>query len=118
MTFEQLRERAEAMGFKFEWREWVPDGYIEDEDGNDTNRLITKKDTAWKVTFPRDYPRPFTMIEVSTGSEASMGRSLQLSLDEYNKREEIWAEDKKVSEGNVKAVKAWGEMLKKSKEII
>ena len=109
MTFEQLKKEAEAMGFEFRWTEWVPNGYIEDEDGNDTSRLITKKSTAWKVTFPPDYPRPFTMVEVSTGTEASMIRSLQHSIDEYNKREEIWAEDKRMSEANIKAMRAFKE---------
>ena len=102
MTFEQLKKQAEDMGFKFEWREWVPDGYIEDEDGNDTRRLITKKATAWKLTFPADYPRPFTMHEVS--KEASMIRSLQHSIDEYNRREELWAEDKRISEETVRGM--------------
>ncbi len=107
--FNELKTEAERMGFKFEWREWVPDGYIEDEEGNDTKRLITKRDTAWKITFPPDYPRPFTMIEVSTGNEASMIRSLQHSIDEYNRREEIYAENKRVSEETKKAMQAFNE---------
>ena len=112
MAFEQLKRHAETLGFKFEWREWIPDGYIEDEDSNDTKHPITKKDTAWKVTFPPDYPRPFTMIQVSTEDEASMAKSLQFNIDEYNRREEIWADNKRMSEANIRAVKAVGEMLK------
>jgi len=111
LTFEQLKAQAEAIGFKFEWIEWIPDGYIEDEDGNDTSRRITQKDTAWKVTFPPAYPRPFTMIGVSEESEESMVRHLQSAIDEYNRREEIWAENKRVSEATVQAVKALGEMF-------
>ncbi len=111
MTFEQLKKEAEAMGFKFRWTEWVPDGYIEDEDGNDTSRLITKKDTAWKVTFPPDYPRPFNMIYTSEETEASIIKSLQFAIDEYNRREEIWAEEKRMSDANVKAMQAFKEKL-------
>jgi len=113
MSFDELKAKMEKMGFKFEWREWVPDGYIEDEDGYDTNRRITKKETAWKVTFPPDYPRPFTMVQVSTEDETSMVRSLQFNLDEYNKREEIWAEDKRTSEATVKAMEAFKEKFGK-----
>lgn len=111
MTFEQLKTEAEAMGFKFDWRAWVPDGYVEDEDGNDTNRPITKKDTAWKVTFPPAYPRPFTMIGVSGEDEESMIRSLQFVIEEYNRREEIWAENKRVSEENVRVMNAFAKKL-------
>jgi len=109
MTFEQLKAQAEEIGFRFELQTWIPDGYVEDEDGNDTNRLITKKDTAWKVTFPFDYPRPFTMIGVSYEDEESMIRSLQYAIDEYNRREEIWAENKRVSDENIRAMQAFGE---------
>ena len=105
MDFEQLKGQAERLGFKFEWREWIPDGYVEDEAGNVTKRLITKKETAWKVTFPPDYPRPSTMIGVSTEDEVSILRSLQHALNEYNRREEIWAENKRVSEENVRAMR-------------
>ena len=113
MRFDELKAKMQEMGFKFEWREWVPDGYIEDEDGDDTNSPITKKDTAWKVTFPLDYPRPFTMLSVSTQDEASMTRSLQFDLDEYNRREEIRAENKRVSEENARAMQAFKEKFLK-----
>jgi len=109
MGFNELKTEAEGMGFKFEWREWTPDGYVEDEWGDDTRRLITKKDTAWKLTFPPDYLRPFTMIGVSATDEASMFRSLQHLIDEYNRREEIWAENKRVSEETRKAMQSFVE---------
>ena len=113
--FDELKTKAEKMGFKFEWREWVPDGYIEDADGNDTRRLITKKDTAWKLTFPIDYSRPFTMIEVSSADEASMIRSLQYSIDEYNRREEIWAKEKQISEATIRVMHAFNEKFGEGK---
>jgi len=109
MDFDELKTKAEQVGFRFEWREWIPDGYIEGRDGNDTRRLITKKDTAWKVTFPPDYPRPFTMIEVSTGDKISMAKSLQRLTDEYDRRDEIWAENRRISEETRRGIQAFNE---------
>ena len=113
MTFEQLKNESEGMGFRFDWREWIPDGYIEDEEGNDTHHPITKKETAWKVTFPPDYPRPFTMIQVSGEDETTMVGSLQFSINEYNRREEIWAENKRISEANIQAMQAFRDKFSK-----
>lgn len=105
MTYEQLKTQAEAMGFKFETQRWVPDGYIEDEDGNDTSRPITKEVSAIKVTFPPDYSRPPHWIY--DDDEAGKIKSLQYAIDEYNNKEAIFAENIRKSEEVKQAMEAF-----------
>lgn len=105
MTYEQLKAQAETMGFKFETQRWVPDGYIEDEDGNDTRRLITKEVSAIKVTFPPDYSRPPDWIY--DDDEAGKIKSLQYAIDEYNNKEAIFAENIRKSKETEQAMQAF-----------
>lgn len=112
MRFGELQVEAEKLGFKFETQRWIPDGYIEDEEGNDTNRRITKEVSAIKVTFPNDYPRPAHWI--NEDDDAGKVSSLQFAIDEYNNKEKIWAETKKKSQETIQAMDAFKKKFGKS----
>lgn len=80
MTFNELKAKAEAMGFKFETQTWIPDDY--DEHGRGT----TEKDrvSAIKVTYPVDYPHPVGWVNGGTDSEKVA--ELQFCVTEYESR--------------------------------
>ena len=105
MNWEEVYQGAIRLGFAFEKCTWIPDGYQEDEDGNDTRKLITKPVSMLKVTFPSDYPHPFSMIDVDGV------KGLQFAINEYLNRDKI-AEDTRRRSGEVEAaLKSWAALL-------
>lgn len=79
---EELKLKAEALGFKFELKSWVPDDYEEDEDGH--KRLITKPVSRYRVSYPEDCSFPARWIDPEdTGA-------LEGLIEEYYNRELIY----------------------------
>ena len=77
MNWEEAKQQALKLGFTLEERTWIPDGYVEDKDGNDTRKLITEPITMLKITYPSDYPHPFGMIDIgeTKGLQFEIGRA-------------------------------------------
>lgn len=110
-TFEKLKAEAEKIGFKFELQKWVPDDYEEDEDGK--QHLVTGEVSAWKVTFPADWPRPAHWVQV--GDDLEMSKSLAGAMKEYDGRFEIARQNVEISKQSRDAVNRLGDMLKERK---
>lgn len=105
MNWEEAQQQALELGFVFEERHWIPDGYMEDEDGNDTRKLITKPVTMMMVTYPDDYPHPFTMISIGDI------KGVCYAINEYLNREKIWEETRRHNKEMETAMKSWTDLL-------
>ena len=106
MKWEDTRQQAIKLGFTLEEQTWIPDGYIEDEDGNDTRRLITKPVTMLKALYPTDYPHPHSLIDIGDV------KGLQSAINEYLYRENIWEETRQHNKEMETAMDKWADLLK------
>jgi len=89
MNWEETKQEATKLGFTFEEQTWIPDGYQEDEDGEETSKLITEPVTQLKVMFPTNYPHPAQWIDIGDVN------ALQYFIDEYLNRYKIAEETKR-----------------------
>ena len=103
MDFETLKTQAEELGFTFELQEWKADDYTIDDDGKE--HWIKTKEFALKMTYPLDYPRPTSYLEIGNSL------SLQRAIEQYHNRFELRAYDDKISQNTRESIAKLKEML-------